>query len=146
MSHLRILSYWLGCINCSSHRYLLPFHFHEHIFANILHWRVDVFQVLSNIKYNKIVSITYYILIWTNNGKLHSALKFQYVIFNVMPPQKPKIIIIFQFSTHLSNISTHFWIIVILILLAQYLNITCCLMAVMTYLRSTKQLIFLHTN
>ena len=34
-----------------------------HLLANFLHWRVDVFQVLSKINYNKIVSITYYILI-----------------------------------------------------------------------------------
>ena len=34
-----------------------------HLFANFLHWRVDVFQVLSKVNYNKIVSVTYSILI-----------------------------------------------------------------------------------
>ena len=88
-----------------------------HLFANFLYWRVDVFQVLSKINYNKIVSSTYYILVGTNNGKLHSVLKFQYVICIVMSPQKPKIIITCHFSTQLSKISSHLSFIVTFILI-----------------------------
>ena len=89
-----------------------------HLFANFLYWRVDVFQVLSKINYNKIVSSTYYILIGTNNGKLYSVLKFQYVIYTVMSPQKPKIIVTCNFSTQLSKISSHLFFIVTFISIA----------------------------
>ena len=77
-----------------------------------------MFQVLSKINYNKIVSSTYYILIRTNNGKLHSVLKFQYVTCTVMSPQKPKIIITCHFSTQLSKISSRLSFIVTFILIA----------------------------